>query len=230
MRCIDKGVNLVAYARYRDAMPYLVNRLGWYCSYCEMEISNQPDLEHVQPKSLGGAVNMLENFLIGCKKCNTIKSNKNPTRANHLWPDEDNTFVAYEYYNEIYVRPSAAVTGTPIEPIAKNTLELTGIDRLPPNRHNLSIKEFKDPRWQKRKAAWGKAERALVNWNTNPSNELCETIADLAHSTGFYSIWVQKFAAEPVVLAAIKAQFLNTYEPIANSAGGYILRTLTSKF
>lgn len=230
MRCVDKGINLVAYAKYRDAMPYLVGRLGWYCSYCEMEISNEPDVEHVQPKSLGGAINLLENFLLGCKKCNKIKSNKNPTRANHLWPDDDNTFIAYEYYNEIYVRPSGIIVGTPVEQLALNTLLLTGIDRLPKKVNAPSKAVRRDPRWQKRKAAWGKAERALINWSRNPSPELCDQIAQTAHATGFYSIWVQKFAGVPVVLAEIKAQFLNTYEPIANPAGGYLLRTLTSRF
>ena len=230
MRCVDKGVNLTPYTKYRDAMPYLVERIGAFCSYCEMEISNEPDVEHVQPKSRNGAADMLENFLIGCKKCNKIKSNKNPNRANHLWPDEDNTFVAYEYYNEIFVRPSAIIQGTSIEELARNTLDLTGIDRLPSNIFLPSKKVKKDRRWQKRREAWGRAELALKRWRNNPNNELCEQIADTAVSIGFYSIWVQKFAAEPDVLAAIKAQFPNTYEPIVNPAGGYILRTLTSRF
>jgi hypothetical protein len=230
MRCVDKGINLVAYTKYQDAMPYLVGRLGWYCSYCEMEISNEPDVEHVQPKSRSGAVNMLENFLLGCKKCNKIKSNKNPNRANHLWPDEDNTFVAYEYYNEIYVRPSGIIIGTPVEQLALNTLSLTGIDRLPKKVNAPSKNVRRDPRWQKRRAAWGKADRALINWGKNPSPELCDQIAQTAHSTGFYSIWVQKFAGEPVVLAEIKALFHNTYEPTLNIAGAYSLRTATSRF
>lgn len=224
MRCVDKGVNLVPYAKYRDAMPYLVGRLGWYCSYCEMEISNEPDVEHVQPKSLGGAVDLLENFLLGCKKCNKIKGKKNPTRTDHLWPDEDNTFVAYEYYNEIFIRPIAAIVGTPHEILALNTLALTGLDRLPKKIHNPTKAIKRDPRWQKRRTAWQKAERALANWRRNPTPELCEQIAETAHSSGFYSIWVQFFTTEPVVLAAIKAQFPNTYEPIANAGGGFTLR------
>lgn len=230
MRCIDKGINIIAYTKYRDAMPYLVGRLGWYCSYCEMEISNEPDVEHVQPKTKGGALNLLENFLLGCKKCNKIKGNKNPDRGDHLWPDEDNTFVAYEYYNEIFVRPSTNIIGTSIEQCALNTLVLTGIDRVPKKVLNPSKEVKRDPRWQKRKTAWGKAERALVNWTRNPSPELCDQIAQTAHSSGFYSIWMQKFSGEPIVLAEIKALFMNTYEPITNHQGEYLLRTPTSRF
>jgi len=223
MRCVDKGLNPVPYRNYRDAVPYLTTRLGWYCSYCVMEISNEPDVEHVRPKSRGGAVFLLENFLLGCKKCNDIKNNKNPDRNDHLWPDEDNTFVAYEYYNEIYVRPFPALPA-PYDTYAANTLRLTGIDRVPHRIINPTRKEMRDPRWQKRKTAWGKANRALLNWGRNPSNELRDQIADTAESTGFYSIWVQFFSNEPLVLAAIKVKFPHTYEPVPNPAGGYILR------
>lgn len=230
MRCVDKGINLIPYAKYRDAMPYLVTRIGWYCSYCEMEISNEPDVEHVQPKTRGGAANLLENFLIGCKKCNKIKSNRNPTRADHLWPDEDNTFVAFEYYNEIFVRPATRIIGTPIEILANNILSLTGIDRLPRRVLNPSKAVRRDPRWQKRKTAWGRADRALLNWRRNPTPELCDQIAQTAQSSGFYSIWMQTFVGEPVILAAIKALYPNTCEPIVNPAGGYVLRTPTSRY
>lgn len=230
MRSVDKGVNLVPYTKYRDAMPDLVARLGWYCSYCEMEISNEPDVEHVQPKTKGGELNMLENFLLGCKKCNKIKGNKNPDRNGHLWPDEDNTSVAYEYYNEIYVKPAAVIAGKGEESFASNTLKLTGIDKLPRKVHQPSKAIKRDPRWQKRRTAWNKAERALINWGKNPSNELSDQIAQTAHSTGFYSIWVLKFAHEPLVLAAIKSLFLNTYEPILQPDGSYQLRIASSRF
>lgn len=230
MRCVDKGVNQTPYNKYRDAMPDLVDRIGSYCSYCEMEISNEADVEHVQPKTLGGAVNLWENFLLGCKKCNKIKGKKNPSRANHLWPDEDNTFVAYEYYNEIFVKPSANIINTPAGQLALNTLTLTGIDRIPKKLNNPTKKEKLDPRWKKRRDAWGKANRALINWKNMPSQALCDTIADVAHSTGFYSIWVMFFANEPLVLSKIKANFPNTYEPVSNRIGGYTMRGQNSRF
>jgi hypothetical protein len=223
MRSVDKGVNATPYTNYRDAASDLIGRLGWYCSYCEMEISNEPDVEHVQPKSKGGALKMWSNFLLGCKKCNKIKRAKNPSRANHLWPDEDNTFVAYEYYNEIYVRPVAALIA-PYSNYAQNTLALTGIDRFPNRILNPTKKDKKDPRWQKRKIAWNVADKLLANWKKRPNQELAEAIAECAAGRGFYSIWVNKFSGEPQVLAAIKAQFPNTYEPILNGMLGYNLR------
>lgn len=232
MRCVDKGVNLTPYTKYRDAMPYLVERIGAYCSYCEMEISNEPDVEHVSPKSLGGAALLLENFLLGCKKCNKIKNNNNPTRANHLWPDEDNTFVAFEYVNEIVVRPAGFILGTPTEALARNTLNLTGIDRLPKNIARPSKKIILDRRWQKRKEAWGRAGIALNRWRMNPTIELCEQIADTAVSLGFYSIWVKFFSGpgEAQVLAEIRARFPNTYNPVPIPVGGFLLRYPTARY
>jgi hypothetical protein len=223
MRSVDKGANPTPYAQYRDAMPYLVERIGWYCSYCEMSIVNEPDVEHVQPKSRGGAGRLLINLLLGCKKCNDIKKARNPNRNGHLWPDEDNTFAAYEYYDEIHVRAANHLVA-PIDQYARNTLNLTGIDRVPGRIVNPSKKDKRDPRWQMRKVAWGKAERALNGWRRNPSMELAEQIAETAHSTGFYSIWMRFFAADLIVLTEIKSKFPNTYEPLANGAGGFTPR------
>lgn len=230
MRCVDKGINLVPYKKYGDALPYLMAQLGPYCSYCEMEISNEPDVEHVRPKTKGGALDLLENLLLGCKKCNKIKWNKNPDRTRHIWPDEDNTFAAFEYYNEIFIRPSSAIVGTPAEALALEILKLTGIDRLPKKVHSPSKAIKKDQRWQKRRVAWGKAERALNNWAKNPTIELCDQIAETAHSTGFYSIWIKIFSAEPAVLVAIKALFPNTYEPVTDPTGNYKLRCIKGRY
>lgn len=223
MRSVDKGLSPTAYRHYRDAMPDLVGRLGWYCSYCEMPIANEPDVEHVHPKSLGGAPNSWANFLLGCKKCNKIKSTKNPDRNNYLWPDEDNTAVAFEYYNEIHVR-KAGHLAAPFDQFAINTLSLTGIDRVPSRIANPSKKDKRDPRWQKRKEAWGRADRALANWHKNPTSAMSDQIAETAAATGFYSIWIQFFESEPTVLAAIKVKFPNTYDPVPNGTGGYVLR------
>lgn len=223
MRSVDKGPSPRPYRNYRDALPDLKNRIGLYCSYCEMEISNEPDVEHVHPKASGGRLTNWENLLLGCKKCNKIKRDKNPDRTNHLWPDEDNTFVAFEYYNEIMVRPVVTLT-TSAATMAQNTLELCGIDRVPGKIHQPNKKNKMDQRWQKRRKAWGYAERSLQNWQNNPTPELKTAIGDLAEASGFYSIWVKFFALEPQVLSEIKSRFPNTYEPAYTPGGALIIR------
>ena len=44
MRPVNKGQKPVEYKHYRDAEPYLEQRLGTYCSFCEMDISHAPKL------------------------------------------------------------------------------------------------------------------------------------------------------------------------------------------
>ncbi|MDQ7084491.1 MAG: hypothetical protein Q9M36_05975 [Sulfurovum sp.] len=39
------------YTHYRQAKDDLIERLGSFCSYCEMNVENQTDVEHVSPKS-----------------------------------------------------------------------------------------------------------------------------------------------------------------------------------
>ena len=36
---------------YNDARPYLVSRLGLYCSYCERRTATNLAVEHIQPKN-----------------------------------------------------------------------------------------------------------------------------------------------------------------------------------
>lgn len=52
MRTIDKGRNEKIVSDYKQFRDDLVERIGCYCSYCEMKIDNQPDVEHVVSKSI----------------------------------------------------------------------------------------------------------------------------------------------------------------------------------
>lgn len=221
MRAIDKGNPPRVYANYRDCMHDLQLRIGLYCSYCELPIVNEPDVEHVHPKSRGGSLTAWNNLLLGCKKCNKIKGSKNANREGYLWPDEDNTFWAYEYSNEIMVKPKPDLPEK-VAMCAQNTLTLCGIDRIP--ERNSTKNDLNDRRWQNRRAAWGRAERSLNNWRNQPSPALLETIGDSAQSTGFYSIWIKFFESEPEILAEIKSRFPGTYEPDFSPEGTPIAR------
>lgn len=61
----------------------LANQEG-YCSYCEMGVRNMVEVEHVVPRNHGGAPLEWENFLLSCRYCNGIKSNKNISRAGYI--------------------------------------------------------------------------------------------------------------------------------------------------
>ena len=75
MRPVDKGeAPDKAFKKYPEAEPYLEERLGAYCSYCEFPIQHVPEVEHKEAKGAGGAVLDWENLLLSCKYCNTRKS------------------------------------------------------------------------------------------------------------------------------------------------------------
>lgn len=88
----------VAFKEPRLALPYLEARIGKYCCYCERRLPIGLETEHVSPKSKDRA-NELEwsNFLLGCKTCNTVKATKKLKPDSVLWPDQDNTSLAFSY-------------------------------------------------------------------------------------------------------------------------------------
>lgn len=100
MRPVNKGESpYEEIADYDEALPYLEERIGLYCSYCEMPVFHVPEVEHVVSKTQGGNRTKWENLLLGCKYCNTRKSNK-VTAENeneYLWPDRYNTALAFSY-------------------------------------------------------------------------------------------------------------------------------------
>ena len=100
MRPVNKGTSpYTSIQEYRDALPYLESRIGIYCSYCGAIIDHAPEIEHVVSKSKGGDKTEWKNLLLACKYCNTRKSNKTTSenKNDYLWPDENNTELAYTY-------------------------------------------------------------------------------------------------------------------------------------
>lgn len=75
------------YKEYREAEPDLEERLGAYCSYCEMNIQHVPEVEHKEAKSTGGEELKWGNLLLGCKYCNTTKGIrvKSGDKEKYLW-------------------------------------------------------------------------------------------------------------------------------------------------
>lgn len=204
MRPVNRGTAPKAYATWGDARNDLGNRLDWCCSYCEMKVTNMLEVEHVVPRNHGGAPLSWDNFLISCKYCNTIKSNNNTTRNGYIWPDTDNSDLAFRYSEQFVIQPA----NTPVQAQAQATIDLMGLDRKPggPNRPTEA-----DSRWIFRLQTWLIAKRSLKNWQTNPSNAMADQIALTAHGQGFYSIWMTVFAGIAEVTDAIRREYKNTF-------------------
>lgn len=103
MRPVQRGAAPASpFTEYRQAFKPLRDRLGAYCSFCEREIPTHLAVEHVQSKAKHPNLELVwENFLLACGNCNSTKNDRNDTRAGYLWPDENNTQLAFSYANGI---------------------------------------------------------------------------------------------------------------------------------
>ena len=161
MRPINKGESpYKKINEYKDALPYLERRIGMYCSYCEFSIPHVPEVEHVVSKSKGGDLTDWNNLNLGCKYCNTRKKAQTmpENKKNYLWPDEDNTAIAYSYINgipkvneELLIKLDS--TGDYLKR-ARNTYKLVGLGNFPTGKD------------RDRHGGGG----PLASWSTHPDN------------------------------------------------------------
>lgn len=205
MRPVNKGAAPKTYANYRDARVDLANRIGRYCSYCEMIVWNSIEVEHVIPVHNGGNAVDWENFLLSCRYCNAIKKNNNPNRQGYLWPDDENTLLAFSYHNGL-ITASPSLTPS-LKTEAQNTIDLCGLDRTPATA--ITPTEA-DTRWLSRYEAWGKATASYKNWQSCPTKEMAEQIVISAVAVGHFSVWMEVFKHEPYLRQLFIDQFVGT--------------------
>lgn len=198
MRPVDKGNAPKTYTDYKNARHDLAGKIGYYCSYCEMSTLNMIEVEHVHPQANGGNPTSWNNFLLSCKYCNTVKGNDNLNRTGYLWPDIDNTDLAFEYSETDVICPKANLSNN-LQILAKSTISLMGLNRIP---GGIVEPTEADTRWRSRKEAWDSARKSYTNWATAPILPMAEQIA-IASLNGHYSIWMEVFKDEPIVLQEI---------------------------
>lgn len=194
MRPVDRGPAPRDYIHYDDAKSDLVARLGLFCCYCERPIKTLLAVEHILPKSLHPNLEReWMNFLLACTNCNSTKGDRPVDRAEVILPDQDHSIRAFEYVSSGAIKATATL-GPAIEEKSKRTLWLTGLDKLPTDLHEEAEFQAALERWQQRLLAWKAAKRALERIHSNDSEVLRATVADFAHATGFFSVWMTVFA------------------------------------
>lgn len=208
MRPVQKGTAPKTYAKYQDAIGDLENVLGDYCSYCEQ--STALEVEHVSPKSLGGALTDWDNFLLACKACNVAKSDTPASVNTSLWPDNDNTFLAIRYSagGFISVAPNLPV-GVPA--LAAELIALLKLDRHDSTPSKKPTK--RDKRSKKRADIWSAAEAAKADYLIvvgNHPQEALNAVLRGALGYGFFSVWMTLFHDVPAVCQALVAAFKGT--------------------
>lgn len=210
MRPVDKGPSPRPFTNYEDAKPYLTNRLGSYCSYCERRLPVNLAVEHILPKdpALGHAHlrNQWSNFLLGCVNCNSAKLNQVINFNTHVLPDRDNTFECMEYLEIGLVEPKGATNA--IRRISNNTIELVNLNRFDHPEWDETKMFSAVERFGQRIQAWMQASEAREDFDNGEVN--VRRIAAEAASCGFFSIWMKAFEGVPAVRLALIAIFANT--------------------
>ena len=211
MRPIEKGAAPdVEFKKYSEAEPFLEERLGAYCSFCEFPIKHVPEVEHKVAKSQGGEVLNWSNLLLSCKYCNTRKGAvvKKGEKENYLWPDEDDTFHCFSYDNGFpkLNREYLNKQGDDIKVKAENIFHLVKLDNIP-------IRE-KDRRFAERNEAYNCAVSSKEGWHKVKDTESRETyltqIKMLAKATGFFSTWMNVFCDEADIRSVLIEVFKGT--------------------
>jgi hypothetical protein len=199
MRPVRRGPSPQAndFDPYDEAKPFLIARLGCYCSYCERRIANLLAVEHIQPKGLPAYAHLIgcwDNFLLGCINCNSTKNNKPVVLADIFLPDRDNTFVAFTYSPDGKVTPSQVVINAGLGAIAQRTLALTGLDKSISLALDENGKQVAIDRVSQRMEVWGIAQEVKADVDAYPDNEAVKRGAvRTAQGHGFFSIWLTVF-------------------------------------
>lgn len=213
MRPVEKGKSTKCYKKYQDASEDLTNKLGFMCSYCEMDISNNPAVEHVQPKSKNKKlINEWSNFLLSCTYCNSAKKDHNDNRKGYYFPDEYNTAYIFKWSKENVVEPNLSLSELEKQ-VAENTIDLVKLNRTSAMARRLNLKPNRE---MVREKAWSTAELQLANFEE--MRELLSKCVDedtknaivekQAHSIALginshVSIYMEVFENEPIVLNEI---------------------------
>lgn len=218
MRPLDKGSCPIdpATGRNKVVTDYdqwradLIERIGFYCAYCNMPLSHNLQVEHVIPKvpMPGQPVGLRlawTNMLLACGPCNRAKDNKPMLAATHFLPEDHNTYLYFETFvphpdpDAAIVRPKTGLVNPELKQ-AQDTVGLLKLDNI--DRRSDVV----DIRWMRRFAALQtiKACRDIFDVakrsRTYNENAAAENLAIMSASVGFFSLWYDAFADEPKVM------------------------------
>ncbi len=197
---------------YRKALPFLIGRLGGYCSYCERIIKANISVEHIQPKGLGEYENLAgdwDNFLLSCVNCNSTKKDKDAKLADCVLPDRDNTFVAFVYSADGKVQASPRLNRNQ-KRMAEATLKLVGFDKKINVAFDGNGKEVAIDRVGQRMETWGIAQASKMLLASSRCVAMKRQIAMTALAAGHFSIWMTVFDDDAEMRHAFIHEFPNT--------------------
>lgn len=214
MKPVDKGEDLGTFRDHKHAKPDLLARLGEFCSYCECPGSPQQlHVEHIYPQKPHPEKSKdWDNFLLACATCNIYKRHhfgdgtQSSLNDRFLWPHLDNTFNAFKYHPDGLVSTKSSLPPD-IKVLADATLDMCGAMRSPAVTTRYKDLGIAYDGIDKRNSVWKIAELALVAYEENPSENQLKSICNNCYSNGYFSIWMEVFAAYPEVRKAFINKF-----------------------
>lgn len=222
MRPINKGSSPIRgdFASYHDALPYLIERLGNYCSYCEREYDSALTVEHIFPKIKQKHLEKRwSNLLLACNQCNPTKGDTDIAKIgkkNFIWPDEDDTYHMMEYpaINAYRAAPAKGLSKKDALKV-NNTINLTGINKSTDKYKKTAYQDRLAKRQEvakiclRQKKSFLIAKKLLREIHDPLSitnyQSIKQGVFDMIQQSGCWSIWMHTFEGIP----EIKEELLN---------------------
>ena len=225
MRPIDKTPDRGSFLKYEDAQQPLTVQLGEYCSYCERWIASAIHVEHKLPKNDYPAEKLKwTNFLLSCSNCNSGKGHGALILDDFVWPDVDNTFLAFQYDAEGRVVARTGLVND-LDNKVHSTWQMLGFNRHP-DRHTPGMQRptKKDHRWLHRRDAWQLAIRLKNGLAVSDTQERRADIASVAIQRGMFSIWMSVFENDVDIRRRLIAAFPGTAGQCFDAQGRSVFR------
>lgn len=219
MRPVNKGESpYTTISKYAEALPFLKCRIGFYCSYCGFPIIHVPEVEHVVSKSKEPALSTKwENLMLGCKYCNTRKSDDIDLGNvdDYLWPDQYNTALAFRYdYGVPQINDAMLQQVDPSGDARSKAEKIYNLVKLGEQPGQKA-----DRRTMQRNEVYETAKRAKERLDRNRAPDLMEQIIETAICSGFFSIWTNVFSEDPEMLNALILAFPGTEKDFFDAEG-----------
>jgi len=165
-------------------------------------------VEHKSPKVLDPARETdWVNFLLACSICNSIKGNKPTNEEDFVWPDRDNTLLAFQYRNGL-LEVDAKVSQATNEKINR-LIDLLGLDRHPGHSAG-KLPSRRDSRYRDREEVWTLARNQKSKLDEDDSVSRRSDIVDMARGYGFFGVWMSVFDNHPAMRKLLIAAFKGT--------------------
>jgi hypothetical protein len=202
------------YGFYRKA---LIQRIGAYCSFCEVPMGANLAIEHIVAKKYRADLQEnWDNFVLACVNCNSTKGTKvadTDDLPDYYWPT-DTTIQGLDFFglftygksgthgdDNVYVSPA-----NPRDQRAIDTIALTQLNRV-----RVADPKVSDRRVFNRTATWNRASTMATTLagyyaalgaaaNADPAVIMYKRqIKMAAISSGFWSVWVTVFNQQTFV-------------------------------